>query len=450
MVCRDNRDAEVISKKVVIMLNLTECLDLIPIKPCLTKLVDSFAFSSILFLLFFMPQEYAIGEAAFQIWQYAQMAELLFAGVAFIVLRHRPSARWALLCLFYCSFYLLSSIANWTLSVVPSNIYECLRGIGFITISEIYIQRNMRQYIGSFGIAGLIMCTGHIISEILISSGAIPPFEVEPGASFRIEWQTYYLLTYDNESVYFFLPTILALFIYGSKYRRTALYFGIALLVFATCLALYHKALTASIAYLVLIILLSIIAILQRNGVLSKFKKMSRREYSIGLILALVISGLFVGLVVSGCLGTIAEILGKDADFSMRDEIWRKALHSIMQHPVMGRGREGFNITREVIGQTHCHNLILELMYTGGALTALSFILGVIFCFPKEVYQNKQNTQQIKFALSITAFICAFFVVSNLDWYPAIVVQFFIFESLCICEGRAGKGRARHMDGFSI
>lgn len=403
-------------------------------KEALNNLLNSWVVSVFLFLLYFMPQEYAIGETAFLIWQLAQMAELLFAGLIIIAFRHKITARWALFCLFYCSFYITSSLINGALSVMPSNIYECLRGVGFITVSEIYIQRDMKQYIGSFAIAGTIMCVAHIISEVLICSGVIASFEIEPGNPFRIEWMSYYLLTYDNESIYYFLPTILSILIYGLRYKRVVLIGGIAMLSISLVLALYHKALTAAIAYCVLVLLLLAIVAMYQMGVLSRIDRLTRSNYSIGLLIALIFSGLFVGLVISGSLGAIAEFFGKDANFSMRDGIWKKSFDSIVQHLAFGRGREGFDITKEIIGQTHCHNIILELLYTGGLITFLLYLLGIVFSFPKEIFRKGGDTTRITCAFVIIAFICAFFIVGNLDWYPAIPVQFLIIEMFSICD----------------
>lgn len=403
-------------------------------KEVLNDLLNSWGVSVFLFLVYFMPQEYAIGKTAFLIWQLAQMAELIFAGLIIVVYRHKITARWVLFCLFYCSFYITSSLINGALSVMPSNIYECLRGIGFITVSEIYIQRNIKQYIGSFAIAGAIMCVAHIASEVLICSGAIASFEIEPGNPFRIEWMSYYLLTYDNESIYYFLPTILAILIYGLRYRRVVLIGGIAMLSISLVLALYHRALTAAIAYCVLVLLLLAIAATKQMGLLSRIDRLTRGNYSIGLLIALIVSGVFVGLVISGSLGVIAEFFGKDANFSMRDGIWKKSFDSIVQHLAFGRGREGFDITKEIIGQTHCHNIILELLYTGGMITFLLYFLGMAFSFPKEILGKGEDTIRITCAFVILAFICSFFIVGNLDWYPAIPVQFLLIEMFCICD----------------
>lgn len=407
----------------------------------LERTVESPTLSVLLFIAYFMPQEYAIGAEAFKVWQLVQMG--IFLGVLSVLLfgKCRITGRWALLSLLYASFYIISSAVNGAVSVLGSNIYECLRGIGFITLSELYIQMDSKKYVKSFAFAGIIMCSAHMVSEVLISTGITGPFEVEPGEPYRIEWMSYYLLTYDNESIYFFLPTILSTLLYGINYNvKIARAVGFIMLLLSTALAIYHKAATAVASYILILVIIGTLLVLRHTGHAITGIRPSKKKVIIFVTSILALSGVLVLLISSGYLGGIAELFGKDSSFSLRDEIWRRSIESIASHPLFGRGREGIEITRQVIGQSHCHNIVLELLYTGGAMSLVIYILSLGACCPEMRSADAQNSKLMTSLALIFAFSLGYFLAASFDWYPAIPVQFFIFEALCMCSSTDDDG----------
>lgn len=414
--------------------------EVVEVKRRISELVEQIISSKwmlcTLLVIYFTPQEYAIGATFFKIWQLTQMGIFIFALLAFWAGECKPTGRWILLSLFYFSFYIFSSGVSGSLAVLPSNIYECLRGIGFLTVTEICIQKKIKNYLKCFGLAGMIMCSIHMITEYAITTGIMSPYQVGSGDTFRIEWMVYFFLTYDNESVYFVLPTILSLLLYGIRYssRRYFLY-GMTVLILSWAFAFWLNTVTALIAYSLILLLLlfaSVVFIIKKRMNVKTYPIiLSQRRFAAGIGILFALTAVFVLLVVSGSLGHIAEMLGKDPTFSGRTEIWQKSIDNIYSHVLFGRGREGFEITRQVIGQSHCHNILLELFYTGGVVSFALFFAGVCACVSRRTlyWEDAERTQCYVLVL---IFIIAIFISANLDWYPAIQVQFFIFESLCV------------------
>lgn len=384
----------------------------------------------ILMALFFMPQEYAIGAIAFKVWQYAQMIVFLISFIT-ILLKKESSIRWLLLCGFYFLFYIVSSAINGAYAVLSSNIYECARGIAFISLCEHYYQRSPRELLRTIAIGGGLMCLLHVLSVAGVLLGVIPKFNPTPLGSYKIAGINYFFLTYDNESIFYLLPAIVALLLFGWGFSRQSLIAGICLLVITVTEFLILETVTG-IASLLVFIFGIIVALIVMKHKGSRVQLPYTAIYLFLIVAAFVVCALIVVGVSSGVLARVAISMGKDGTFSGRSEIWNHAFSSILSHPLVGRGREGFEITTSVIGQTHVHNILLELLYTGGVATLGLYLGGVIAC---AVSLKDKRLDVVAFLVAMGG-IAAFYLAAYMDWYPSIPVTIFLFYSPgLICRG---------------
>lgn len=384
-------------------------------------LLDNRLLGPVLMALFFMPQEYAIGTTAFKVWQYAQMIVFLIT-LATIVVKRETSIRWLFFCGFYLCFYLISSSINGAFAVLNSNIYECARGIAFINLCELYYQRSPKELLRTIAIGGGLMCLLHVLSVAGVLLHVIPKFSPSPLGNYKMAGINYFFLTYDNESIFFLLPVVVALLLFGWGYSRKSLIAGICLLVVTVTEFIILNTVTGLASMLILVIGM-IVALMVKKRTGTRARLSYRAIYTALIIIAFVICALVVFGVSSGALARVAISMGKDGTFSGRSEIWSRAFNSVLSHPLVGRGREGFEITTEIIGQTHVHNILLELLYTGGVLTLALYVGGVMACAAST---ENNNPDTVAFIFTLGA-IAAFFVAAYMDWYPAIPVTLFLF-----------------------
>lgn len=387
----------------------------------ISTLLDNQILGPVLVLLFFMPQEYAIGVVAFKIWQYVQMGVFVLTLFA-IVLKNEITKRWLFFCGFYLCFYLVSSVVNSTFAVLSSNIYECAKGIAFISVCELYYQRSPKLLLRNVAIGGGLICLFHILSVAGVLLHLIPRFTPAAIGNYPATGINYYFLTYDNESVLYLLPAIVALVLFGWAYSRLYLILGICLLSVSVIEFVALDTVTALVSMGISVVGMGI-ALVVGKLVNSNTRIPYKRLYTLTVTTMLVLCVVIVIGVSSGAFAKVAILLGKDGNFSGRAEIWNSAIESVKLHPIFGRGREGFEITRLVIGQTHVHNIILEILYTGGILSLALYVGGILSCV-SELNTVKPEITAFVYALSV---VVAFFVAAYMDWYPSIPVTLFLF-----------------------
>ena len=110
----------------------------------------------------------------------------------------------------------------------------------------------------------------------------------------------------------------------------------------------------------------------------------------------LIFNGLFFILFVvvqvqqlnDGIVGWFANLIGRNATFTGRTFVWKRVIEWIKINPIFGWGIEFENIIMRKIsvnGDTafiKCHNTILDILYSGGFLMFILFIV-ILFCMIK-------------------------------------------------------------------
>lgn len=373
------------------------------------------------FLAFYIPQSYAVSTTVYSVWRMAYM--IVGAGATlFLVLKTRtkhPSKGYYALMAFYIWIFVFTLIFSNTSEFKYYNFIKC---VGFISLLECaFITRSKKEVIKSFLIAGVFISIIHFIS---FAQYAHLRGGMRHGVSYYTAGilrtnsnQNWYFLTYDNNSIYYFLPVIVLLFIYGRYINRKIMKYS----VLYTLFIFYMYLIKISVAALVsMIFLIAGYFYLFRTE--NHLKRIHNIDYNRIVFFGIIIDAIPI-LILGGKLAfNINSFFGKRGGFSGRDIIWAKSLTQIGQHLLFGNGFEDSAMTWQKIGQTHCHNLLLEIMYIGGLIGFALFLL-VIY-----TYHPKSGNLNVAKLFSVT--IVSFFIAGSMDWlaYNPLPMSLFVFN----------------------
>lgn len=383
-------------------------------KTLYTKLIV--LLEAVCFALYFTPQSYAVGDTIFRLFQVGIILASIFSILIYLIF-YKISFHWLNFCMFYASFFICSTFLAQSNGSLISCLFGFLKGAGFITIVIIFISYDMRKMLLSFSIAGSVMCSIHLFTVFKyfnIIGGMRHGYIPYALGSTTPTTQNWYFLTYDNESIFYFLPLICVLIIYAYLFSKKAIFFAVLFSMLIGYSYVTKHAATASVSFLFFIIAFLIIYLINRHTKVSVNYKLACLIGFSGSLLAIIGIG-------SGLLSKIALFLGKDPTFTGRSFIWQKSISYIFDKPLFGNGIETTSSILSKIGQNHCHNILLQIMYTGGILAMLFFCLGIFSTTSISLSKMYMPVSIISIA------VISFFIAATLDWYPSIPIPFVLF-----------------------
>lgn len=387
-----------------------------------TKYINllSLIFGICAFSLFFTPQSYAVGDLAYRIFEIGILLVSTSITLLYLIC-YKFDKQWIFFSFFYVFFYFASSILSQSDGSIYAYIFGAAKGIGFITLVKFLLNYNKRIMLLSFCCAGCIMCFFHFISIFKyfnVIGGMRHGYIPYAYGSTLPTTQNWYFLTYDNESIFYFLPLICALIIYGLVYSKYALYVAVIYAALVGFSYIAKGAATASVAFLCFVILAALFLLLYKHRSVAI-------SCNLASIIGIIVSVTLILGIGSGLFSRIAILLGKDPTFTGRSYIWNNSNKYICESPFWGNGIEQTTTIIAKLNQNHCHNIILQILYTGGIFAFAFFVLG-IFSTPDK---NKNAFSSI-----VSAAVLAFFIAASLDWYPSIPVPFILFYLFPYCS----------------
>lgn len=373
---------------------------------------------TVCFILFYIPRDYAVDSKVYTLWQLSMLGVGLLYSVVYLI-SGSIHARWSFLSLFYLSTYLLSSFVSKSDASFSTMIYGCLRGVGFLSLCEVTYSKNEKTFVKSFATAGLIMCTLHLASVIAyfnvrggMQAGLV---ETQLGSTAPTD-QHWYLLTYDNESILYILPTLVACHIASISISRRWIAASICLTGSFLMTYVLQGSVSATIAVVVYLLVCAIL-----YGILFVAHtsiSVPKNSAIIVIVFGLILSIIVVLGVCSGLFSHVAILLGKDPTFSGRNYVWTKAIEHIAQNPIFGFGVETARSTYLKIAQSHCHNILLEILYSGGIVSLAFFLMGCSrFISKSSRYSNLITGVALA---GLFGLLCA----AIMDWSPSIPIPF--------------------------
>lgn len=381
-----------------------------PIRQHLKILVMAIAFA-----LFFAPKAYAIGHSAYTVWRIATISVSLIILVVFLAKGH-ITIRWSMFMLFLLAYYCLSTFLTPADGSRTQIIFYLAEVGGFITLSEYGLSTDKEACLKAFLIGGVAICTWHYATFLVYrnySAGMNFGLSSTYGELAR---RPYFLLTHDNGSVFYYLPVLCALWFWASERNHS---YWLPLIASALTLYMYWSLFTVTA---MVVTTFSVTAFI----IITIFR-MSRLRALLNYRWALFIGVAFCVCVImftsSDLLVTIANYFGKDNDLG-RGRIWNRAIPCILEAPIIGNGFESDMTTINKLGINHCHNILMQVLYTGGLAAIIPFAIGLTQC---NLPANKRVSPISKGQAMICVTIICLFVASTFDWYLYMPIQFFPF-----------------------
>jgi O-antigen ligase len=210
----------------------------------------------------------------------------------------------------------------------------------------------------------------------------------------------------NNHITYIFLASLLNLIDWyvASKNKKKKIMFKMIILeVIGIATVVLVKSSTSTITICVLV------SFIVLYPVLKLFKSINMYAYMIihtVIWSCIVIYNEILADVLSRYIGSL---VGKDATFTGRVPVWNSLLSLIKDKPLMGYGFRSVSDNIKLTGipyYLNAHDQVLELLYTGGSLLLVTFIILIFLCLGRN--HKKRSVINILAAWSIFALLFEF------------------------------------------
>lgn len=374
---------------------------------------------TVAFALYFVPEKYALPESVYRAWQIIEILIGSYSTILFLF-KCRVDINWILLSGFFFLVYFVSSVLTGADGWITSIVFSTLLGIGFVSFACYGLERYPKECLYGFCIGGTVMCLWNYVTFIFFSN-------IRGGIRNEIinNDQHYFLLGYDNITIFYYLPLatclVIVAFLFRGKKMRT---FSIVFCCAMTIMYLYLNSITAM---LVSLLFTFFILLFYAKDSYSKHDSSNAifPTYKFILLCGLILFVACFILVVTGSMQDMASLFGKRGSISDREIIWGKALHFFLDHPLFGVGVNAPETDVRNLTYDHTHSMIVQIIYQGGLLSLICLLLWL--------FQYKEN-KSFGFAiwkkapLCICTFVLYFglwLVAGNFDYNIRILPQYF-------------------------
>lgn len=372
-------------------------------------------FFALAYGLFFVPEPYAISEQLYRCCQIVQLGVCLFV-IYIYLLTCRIKIQWICFCAFFVLVYVLSSLVAHSDARIISIIYSTGAGIGFVSLTCLGLQKCRYECILGFCIGGVVQCLFNFLTFLTykdIVGGMM--------ATIRVTDQNYFLLGYDNITLFYYLPVMFVLALFAIYFHSKKAV--VVCIVFSLITLLMYLSLSAITAVVVVgLSLFAIMLVLQK-----RYAFAMRLSYYQVLFFTIVIAVLVIFVVTSGIASSLIPNQEKSASIGERTKIWSAALDLFMSNPVLGMGLNASGTSVSYLSYDHVHNVFLQILYQGGFFSLISFLfclaLGV-FKSPVQrinILSNKQRRLEFLFA----GYLGLWMLAAMLDFEIRLFPQYF-------------------------
>lgn len=329
----------------------------------------------ILILPYFKPDSFQFIAPAldniFDLWKLVSLALTLV-----LYIYNRKISKIVIAVIFYELALFFSTLLNY------GDYWRSFRMIGeviaFCMIIELGICHNLRLLLKV-----IVFLLGALC---LINLGTILLF---PDGMYRTIYSKNWFLGYDNVHSLYVLPLICVFLVYSAIRNKNRKW---PVLLFALSVYITWSA-SAVVGVTIFLLMLFI----------EKFRATKLFNIKFYIILNIILFFGFVIFRVQDIFSFLIEdILGKNITFTGRTAIWDSGLYWFSQSPVIGCGILNANIEILRLGAIHCHNYFLQILYQGGILAFVFFVI-IIALVVRPL--NKCRTSRVSYYLS-AALLC--------------------------------------------
>lgn len=319
------------------------------------------------------------------------------------------------------SYYLLSSYIAGSDGSSTTALLNCAKGVGFVTMLEYGFKVDKKGYVEAFVIAGFIWCSVNYASYLIYRDvlGGMQSGYLEFGKNY-VTSQHWFFFTHDNGSLFFYLPVAAAAFYHSFKYNRKwlMLSYGFAFLV-----ELMYIDLESTTAMVAMGLFLASVLLLYFKKCMPIFRLIKGRN---AIYLGLAIASLVVVFGLLGNMTGAVGALGKNGTFGSRLVIWNRSIDWISRSLWFGSGFESTALAVMKLTYNHCHNIVVQLLYSGGVLSFILYLSSHLSCMPS----TKNGMGDFRWGSEhwvVSVAIIAYFVAASFDWYAYFVLPALIF-----------------------
>ena len=267
-------------------------------------------------------------------------------------------------------------------------IQNYLKIIGFCIYTYKSIKIDSKNTIFSLSVVLYILIILNFLSIIIFPNGM---YATE-------RYTNNWFFKYDNTHIFMYFPALLVGYL-NMKYNNKKidfLYVSIFIII-AFCI-FFCKSANSIVTFSIFTVYL-----IFKNR-LNRIKWLNSRTFMYVLV------GIFLAFVIFRIQDYfewfIVGILHKNLTFSHRTYIWDIVIKYIKNSPILGYGVEDSKFVAIKFGNanfTHAHNTFLDIMYKGGIVSLIPFLLCIIMSI-NELYKNKRS--YISTLFSVGLFCC--------------------------------------------
>lgn len=211
----------------------------------------------------------------------------------------------------------------------------------------------------------------------------------------------------DNYSGFILLPALGVMLVTDFYLYQSLRKFTILCFVFVLSSEVYTWSVTALIA----MILFGILVIREKKS------KRSTRVINVmnGVIITMLMLASIIFFNVQNFFASfLVNVLGKDPSLSSRTIIWDLALRRIYQAPLIGYGEMSSESVTEWLLINHTHNIYMELLFKGGVLLLIAFLV-YLFYVGRKLYRNHSHYTARILEISIIIYLLLSFADDYLE-----------------------------------
>ena len=323
-----------------------------------------------LFVVTYFPANYAIPFPIWDKWWWA-IRYVGYVSIALQILRHRNLVPWLTsFLLLFLYFGLSSRLTDQTPDWGTGN-FHVIMDLGFVSLTAYVFSLKKEPALLAYIIPGIIMSCVNFYTFFVFKD---VPGGMAAGITAYDQTQSWFFFTHDNGSFFITFPTVVLVLYYGLQVRKSLRYVAIGYAGVVAAIYTWMFSVAAMFGYGLLFIAAVVALVLQRDPK----RRFSSNLYPICIAVGLVICLLMVLANTNDILPGLVAFLGKSYTIQMRQTIWRRVFEFFPKYPLTGIGLLGTNANVANITFSHCHNILLQQLYTGGLLDLAAALLNVL------------------------------------------------------------------------